>query len=222
MNVLIVDDYESSRLGTALFIRELDPDVWVFDAESCEDAIALAQRQPLHLVLLDIKFPHGRLQGLDALVEMKRQFESLCVVVYSGADDDRELVFDVLRKGAMGFVPKGLGKADFIKALRHILAGSPYLPASTVGVGEMSFPTGQAVTGAAELGLTPRQFDVLRWFVQGLSNKEIAQRLDIAPDTVKNHLRPIFAKFAVNTRTQLISEIYRRGIVLGRPEVGNG
>lgn len=221
MNILIIDDYESSRLGTALFMQELVPDIAIFHAESCENGIAIAQHQPLHLVMLDIKFPRGRLQGLEALVEIKRQFESLCVVVYSGVDDDRELVFDALRKGAMGFVPKGLGKADFIHALRTILAGSPYLPPFVIGSRSAHGATDIGTGNPTELSLTPRQFDVLRWFVQGLSNKEIAQRLDIAPDTVKNHLKPIFIKFGVGTRTQLIAEIYRQGIVLGKPEVGN-
>ena len=221
MDVLIIDDYESSRLGTALFIRELAPDITVFHANDCESGIRIAQQQPLNLIMLDIRFPKGRLQGLEALVEIKRQFESLCVVVYSGVDDDRELVFDALRKGAMGFVPKGLGKGDFIKALRNILAGSPYLPPFITGLNGETGSTEMRTSKPTELGLTSRQFDVLRWFVQGLSNKEIAQRMEIAPDTVKNHLKPIFVRFGVTTRTQLIAEIYRQGILLGPPEIGN-
>jgi DNA-binding CsgD family transcriptional regulator len=77
------------------------------------------------------------------------------------------------------------------------------------------------VTDPADLGLTPREFEVLAWLVQGQCNKEIARRLMIEEQTVKNHLRPIFQKFGVVRRTQLLTKVFEKGIVFGCPEVGN-
>ncbi|WP_156303038.1 response regulator transcription factor, partial [Methylogaea oryzae] len=77
------------------------------------------------------------------------------------------------------------------------------------------------VADPRELGLTPREFEVLRWLVQGKGNKDIAKRLGVSEQTVKNHLRPIFHKFGVARRAELVVKVFERGIVLGAPEVGN-
>jgi len=69
--------------------------------------------------------------------------------------------------------------------------------------------------------LTPREFEVLGWLVQGKCNKEIARKLGMEEQTVKNHLRPIFQKFAVTKRTELLVKVFEKGMVFGKPDVGN-
>jgi DNA-binding CsgD family transcriptional regulator len=71
------------------------------------------------------------------------------------------------------------------------------------------------------VGLTPREFEVLGWLVQGKSNKEIARNLGIEEQTVKNHLRPIFQKFGVARRAELLVRVFELGMVFGRPSIGN-
>jgi DNA-binding CsgD family transcriptional regulator len=77
------------------------------------------------------------------------------------------------------------------------------------------------VSDPASLGLTPREFEVLGWLVQGKCNKEIARKLGIEEQTVKNHLRPIFQKFGVVRRAELLVKVFEKGIVFGGPGIGN-
>ena len=69
--------------------------------------------------------------------------------------------------------------------------------------------------------MTPREFEVLSWLVQGKCNKEIARQLSIEEQTVRNHLRPVFQKFGVARRAELLVKVFEMGIVFGKPGVGN-
>jgi len=115
----------------------------------------------------------------------------------------------------------------FVEALRDVLSGRVYLPASVVGPQTPVLPENSAdvgirpVSNLTSLGLTRREFEVLGWLVQGKCNKEIARKLQIEEQTVKNHLRPIFQKFGVVRRTELLVKVFEQGIVFGKPGVGN-
>ncbi|MGZ5075959.1 MAG: response regulator [Methylobacter sp.] len=223
MNTLLIDDHFCAREGVACLLKQIFPELQVFEAESFEEGMAIARTTPLNLVLLDVQLP-GK-DGLAGLAELRREFPNLCVTMFSGLDD-RDLVFDSLRLGAMGFIAKSVSRQAFVEALRDVLSGKVYLPVSVVGplaVRELDSTTAglKPVTNPGSLGLTPREFEVLSWLVRGLCNKEIARKLGIEEQTVKNHLRPIFQKFAVVRRTELLVKVFEKGIVFGRPEVGN-
>lgn len=223
MNILLIDDHFCAREGVACLLKQIFPELQVFEAESFDEGLAIARATPLNLVLLDVQLP-GK-DGLTGLAELRQEFPNLCVAMFSGLDD-RELVFEALRLGAMGFIGKSMSRQAFVEALRDVLSGKVYLPVSVVGPQPVLEPTPTSaglkpVTDPVSLGLTPREFEVLGWLVQGLCNKEIARKLRIEEQTVKNHLRPIFQKFAVVRRTELLVKVFEMGIVFGRPEVGN-
>jgi len=223
MNILLIDDHFCAREGVACLLKQIFPELQVFEAESFDEGLAIARETPLNLVLLDIQLP-GK-DGLSGLAELRLEFPNLCVAMFSGLDD-RELVFEALRLGAMGFIAKSVSRQAFVEALRDVLSGRVYLPASVVGPQPVPEPAPttagiKPVSDPASLGLTPREFEVLGWLVQGMCNKEIARKLGIEEQTVKNHLRPIFQKFAVVRRTELLVKVFEMGIVFGRPEVGN-
>ncbi len=225
MNVLLVDDHAFMRDGVALFLENMFPSVTIFHASHCNEAHEIAGNQTLNLVLMDLSFSSRGNEGLDALVELKREFGLLCVVIFSGVDYDQSLVFDVLRKGAMGFVPKNLPREEFEAALRQVISGFPYIPASIVGEGQkLLAPCRRKDNGClitsdpAEIGLTDRQFEIVRLLVHhGMTNNEIAKSLGITEQTVKNHMSTIFNTFNVGTRHKLIVEINKRGTILGEP-----
>lgn len=224
MNVLLIDDHFCAREGVACLLKKIFPDLKVFEAESFEEGAAIARETPLNLVLLDVQLP-GK-HGLTGLSELKDAFPDLCVVMFSGLDD-RELVFEALRLGATGFIVKTVSRQAFVEALRDVLSGKVYLPPSVVGLQSAVEPVAiggagmRPVSDPASLGLTVREFEVLGWLVQGKCNKEIARQLGIEEQTVKNHLRPIFQKFGVVRRAELLVKVFERGIVFGKPEVGN-
>ncbi|NOV29537.1 response regulator transcription factor [Methylomonas sp. ZR1] len=224
MNILLIDDHFCAREGVACLLKQIIPELQVFEAESFDEGLTLAQQTPLNLVMLDVQLP-GK-DGLAGLVELKAAFPDLCVVMFSGLDD-RELVFKALRAGAMGFIVKTVSRQAFVDALRDVLAGKVYLPASAVGPQRTVDSYAGHVTeipkvsDSASLGLTAREFEVLTWLAQGIGNKQIARQLGIEEQTVRNHLRPIYQKFGVAKRTELLVKIFERGIVFGRPGVGN-
>ncbi|WP_446811599.1 response regulator [Methylomonas sp. 2BW1-5-20] len=224
MNVLLIDDHFCAREGVACLLKLIIPELQVFEAESFDDGLLLAKQTPLNLVMLDVQLP-GK-DGLTGLTELKAAFPDLCVVMFSGLEE-RELVFRALRLGAMGFIVKTVSRQVFVDALRDVLAGKVYLPASAVGLQPIvDLPAGGVtqlpnVTDSASVGLTPREFEVLTWLVQGIGNKQIARQLGIEEQTVRNHLRPIYQKFGVAKRTELLVKVFERGIVFGKPGVGN-
>ncbi|WP_426994299.1 response regulator [Methylomonas sp. CM2] len=222
VNILLIDDHFCAREGVACLLKQIYPDVQVFEAESFAAGLTIANAQPLNLVLLDLQLPDC--SGLEGLAKLKADFPELCVVMFSGVGD-RDLVFQALKAGAMGFVVKTISRQGFVEALRDLLSGRVYLPATVTGevpAGDVQTANGLAtVTDPASLGLTPREFDILRWIARGYSNKQIALQLAIQEQTVRNHLRPIFLKFGVTRRTELLVKLFVRGIVFGKPGVGN-
>ena len=224
MHVLLIDDHFAAREGVTCLLKQIFPELQVYEAESVDQGLAIARQTLLNLVLLDVQLP-GK-DGLAGLQALRGEFPNLCVTMYSGLDD-RELVFEALRLGAMGFIAKTLSRQAFVEALRDVLSGKVYLPASVVG--QQFLPNLMAlnlvgvrpVSDPAGLDLTPREFEVLSWLVLGKSNKEIARQLGIEEQTVRNHLRPVFQKFGVARRAELLVKVFERGIVFGKPEIGN-
>ena len=223
MNVLLIDDHFCAREGVACLLKQIYPDVQVFEAESFAAGLAITREQALNLVLLDLQLPDC--SGLDGLAELKQSFPDLCVVMFSGVED-RDTVFQALKLGAMGFVVKTVSRLAFVEALRDVLSGKVYLPATMAGKplapvnSDDALPGLQPATSSASLGLTPREFEILRWIACGHTNKSIAKRLNIQEQTVRNHLRPIFQKFGVSRRTELLVKLFEQGIVFGVPGAG--
>lgn len=221
VNILLIDDHFCALEGLACLLKQVFAELAVFEAESVEQGVAVARAVVLDLVLLDLQLPDK--DGLTGLKELKAEFPGLCVVIFSGLDE-RELVFEALRLGAMGFIGKSLPRQAFLEALRDVLSGRVYLPPSVVGPKLERVPTSalvsalHPVTDPASLGLTLREFHVLGWLVSGKCNKEIARQLGIGEQAVKNHLRPIFQKFGVTRRTELMVKVYEKGIVFGLPK----
>lgn len=218
MNILLIDNHFCAREGVSCLLKQIYPDVQVFEAESFTAGMSIARQQALNLVLLDLQLPDKN--GLDGLVELKQAFPDLCVVMFSGMED-RELVFQALKSGAMGFVVKTISRQAFVEALSDILSGKVYLPAGIAGKAVSQSSPEEAgirpISNPASLGLTPREFEILRWIACGYTNKLIANKLQIQEQTVRNHLRPIFQKFNVSRRTELLVKLFEQGIVLGQP-----
>ncbi len=210
MNVLLVDDHDSARRGTADCLQAVFPGVMPFHARCCADGISLAREHEMDLVLLDLGFPYDPAVGLDALVTIKGAHPGLRVVILSGLEPTMELVWDCLQKGASGYVTKGTDES-FIEAMRIILSGSLYVPNALVTAYRPEMSAERLLADLGDTGLTPRQLDVLRGIAMGKSYKLIARDLGMSEQTARNHSRPIYAAFNVKSRAALIFELIRRG-----------
>jgi DNA-binding NarL/FixJ family response regulator len=222
MNILIIDDHFSTRTGISDLLHQLYPEIIIHESGSVAEGLNMARRLLPDLVLLDIQLPV--LDGMEGLRMFRREFPSLRVVMFSGFDD-RDRVFEALKLGAMGFIPKSLPRLDFVEAIRDVLLGEVFLPPSVLVdrpiKGGKRQPRSSGNCDSASLGLTGREFEVLGWVVQGKPYKEIAENLGIQEQTVRNHLRPIFQKFGVSRRVDLMLLVAERGLVFGPPKVGD-
>ena len=207
MNVLVAADYELIVDGLRVVLRDVAPEITVLPARDIEEALATARRtDQIHLVILTLTMPGmGDLRGLDAFAA---EFPKLPVVVIA-EEFARDQVFDCMRKGAAGCVPKSFTKGALAGALKIVLGGQPFVPASYVlsdrngpkPEASPSFTDGQ--TDQLDT-LSPKERLVLRELVTGASNREIASRLGLEEATVKFHLRRIFRKLGTKNRGETI------------------
>jgi DNA-binding NarL/FixJ family response regulator len=212
MKVLVIDDHPLILDALREILPQLASGVVVRAAAHAGDAIAILDDEPdVALVLLDLALPGTR--GLDLLADFLLDYPGVPVVVLS-ATHDEATVNAALGAGARGFIAKTASPAALLEALRQVLEGTVCRAAAPAPVADC------ARSGAAALGLTARQGDVLRLLAQGKPNKLICRDLRLSEGTVKVHVSAILKALNVASRTQAVAELARRGIhvdLLRRP-----
>jgi len=233
MKVLLVDDHALFREGVALLLRPLVSEpLEISEAGSCEQALALlaAQAQagevpPMDLILMDLGLPG--MSGLDGIVLLRERYPDVPVVALS-SNDDKQSVMRALDAGAMGFIPKSSSSPILIQALRLVMAKGIYLPPSVfMGGRDLAVPANSSMAPgpaaaeraktAQDLGLSPRQVQVLHLLLQGKSAKLICRELDLSASTVKAHTSSVLRALNVTTRTQAVLAASRLGLRFDQP-----
>ena len=208
MKILVVDDHPLIQQALADALPQIDGGLEVLAAIDRDEAlIALSRHPDCALVLLDLALPGAH--GFELLVEMRRTFPRLPIVVLS-ATHDRATVGSALAAGAQGYIAKTSTPAELLDAVRTVLAGG----SSVTRDFARDVPMIGGIPGDV-LGLTQRQADVLRLLVQGKPNKTICRDLRLSEGTVKVHVSAILKALNVRSRAQAIAELTRRGVVLG-------
>jgi DNA-binding NarL/FixJ family response regulator len=228
MKVLLIDDHPLILTAMQAVIGGLGEDVAVTGAQSAAQAWACLQDTPgFDLALLDLVL--GDADGFDVLVEFRAAYPAVPVVVVSASDRASDVI-RAIDSGAMGFVPKKSSHGELVAALGMVMMGSMYVPPSMLGLefGRAEASAGDAALGAPrpvgdgplgpsvqpephqklsslqEVGLTPRQAEVLSLLLQGLPNKLIARQLNLSVETVKDHVAAVLRALGVSSRTQAV------------------
>lgn len=211
MNILLVDDHALFREGVALLLKELDSAVQVRHASNMAEALAvLEQDAGIELILLDFLLPGEH--GLQALKTLRQRHPAVPLVMLS-SQEDQVTVLRSIQLGAMGFIPKSASSSQMFEALRTVLAHGIYVP--PLSLAYVVLPALKPPRASpAELGLTPRQTQVLWLVLEGKSMKHIARELNLSPNTVKTHVSAVLRALGVTTRTQAIVAASRMGLVL--------
>ncbi|MDV7338724.1 response regulator transcription factor [Terasakiella sp. A23] len=208
MKFLLADDHGLFREGIKLIFNKLQPDIEVVETENLPDTEKLLNSDvAFDIILLDLKMPG--VHGLDSVEKVVKLAKNQPVVVMSGAYR-RADVLSCIEKGASGFIPKTLGGQAMINAINLVLNGEKFIPSvicSTDAEEEQADETDMSLFN----DLTAREREVLKYLVEGHSNKVIANILELQEVTVRAHLKGVFRKLGVSSRTQAVGLSLRRG-----------
>lgn len=205
IRILIVDDHAVVREGLRAFLRLQEGIEVVGEAAGGEEAIALATTTVPDVVLLDLVMPGG--DGVSAIRRLLEVAPEMRVLVLTSFAEDAQ-IFAAMAAGAAGYLLKDVDPQVLADGIRDVHAGRPALHPS---VAARLMRRGAAAPARA--GITGREHDVLRLMVEGLANKQIAQRLGIGEKTVKTHVSRVLAKLGVEDRTQAAVLAIREGLV---------
>jgi DNA-binding NarL/FixJ family response regulator len=218
IRILLVDDQTLIRQGIRmLLVGENNLEV-IGEAGNGREALAQVMSLQPDVVLMDIRMPE--MDGVSATREITQRFPGCAVIILTTFDDD-ETIFEGLRAGARGYLLKDINADEMTAAIRTVASGGALIqPSITRKVlaefTRLTKPLSQAgSTNPQPLieSLTDREMEVLRLLAEGLSNREIAERLVITEGTVKNHVSNLIAKLNVRDRTQVILKAQEFGLI---------
>jgi NarL family two-component system response regulator LiaR len=206
IRLVIVDDHSVVREGLRAFLRLQEGIDVVGEAASAAEAIHVAAGLSPDVVLLDLVMPGG--DGIGAIRQVLEVAPAARVLVLTSFADDAQ-IFAAMAAGAAGYLLKDVDPQALADGIRDVHQGRPALhPSVAARLMRRGDPPAQTYPD-----ITAREHDVLRLVVEGLANKQIAQRLGIGEKTVKTHVSRVLAKLGVEDRTQAAVLAIREGLV---------
>jgi DNA-binding NarL/FixJ family response regulator len=208
LKIAIADDHPTFRGGLRRLL-EAEPDLQVIgEASNGEDVVHSVLELKPDILLLDVAMPPrdgmqiSRRSGLDALRDLNVATSRTKTILFTAEVEAPEIV-EAIQQGARGVLLKSAATQLLIESIRTVMAGGYWVGTHSV---QNLVPYLQSKILEADrrkFGLTPREIEIVSVVAAGLSNKEIAQTLKIADDTVKHHMTNIFDKLGVSTRLEL-------------------
>ena len=203
MRILLAEDHKVVREGTRKLL-ESQPDFEVVgEASDGIEAVELAKKMKPEIIIMDVSMP--RINGKEATRQIKAIYPNIAILPLTGYDDD-EYVFALLEAGAAGYLLKDSSGEELIEAIRQVMTGEPVLHPKIMKkvLNRLRSPVEEQATQTAGEILSDRETEVLRLAAQGMSNMEIADSLTLSVRTVQTHLRSIFNKLGVGSRSEAI------------------
>ena len=201
IRLLIADDHALILEGLAVTIGRQDDMSVVARARDGREAVELWKTHRPDIALLDLRM--ARLTGVGVTREIRDLDRSARVIVHTTYDTDEEL-YQAVKAGAKAYLLKGAPTAELLDVIRKVHAGETCIPPA-LGAKLALRMSGDALTG--------REVDVLKLLARGRSNKEIGSDLFICETTVKTHVRSVFTKLNVMSRTEAIAAASHRGLI---------
>ena len=208
IRLLIADDHEMIRGGVKAILAGTEIKV-IAEAATVQAAVKHALEDELDVVLMDVHMPDG--DGVTALGRIKLEKPDLPILLFS-AHENPVHVARAVALGASGYLLKGCTRDELVSAIRKAAAGESVFTREELRrtSGAMA---AQRVATDKEVSLTKREGEVLRQMAMGLTNKQIAEVLNINYETVKEHVQHVLRKIGVKDRTQAAVWAVRRELV---------
>jgi len=201
MSVLIADDHSVVRQGLVSLIED-KPDMSVIgEASNGREAAELWKKHRPDVTLLDLRMPE--LDGVGAIKVIRAADENARIIVLTTYDGDED-IYRAIQAGAKGYLLKDVPREALMDCVRRVHRGDMCVPV------HLATKLAHRVSGET---LSQREIEVLKLMAQGKSNKEIGSALFISEGTVKSHLKRIFGKLGVISRTEAVAQASRRGLI---------
>ena len=209
IRVAIADDHSLVRQGLRRYLELADGIEVVGEAANGQELIELVGKESPKIALVDIRMPE--MDGLEAARVLRDKYPDVGVIMLT-AYDDRQFVVEAVRSGARGYVLKARDAEHLIQTVRLVAGGNMVIdPQLVVALAEEHSHATERDRRAETL--TAREIEVLQLLAFGHTNRDIAERLYISPDTVKTHLEHIFEKLGASDRTAAVAEALRRRLI---------
>jgi DNA-binding NarL/FixJ family response regulator len=204
ITVMIVEDRGRIRETIVDIINASEGLRCIGAYNSCETAIEALKSTIPNVLLMDIGLPG--MSGIDGVKLIKSRYATIDVLMHTVYDDD-DKIFQSICAGASGYVLKNAESSELIKAIRETHVGAP-MSASIARrlLNLVRGREGKSVSAAEDLNLTPRELDILQSLVEGHSYKKIAEKLFISPLTVQSHIKRVYEKLQVHSKSAAVSK----------------
>lgn len=199
--VIVVEDRTRIRETIVDLINETDGLRCAGSYGSCEALLERLADEVPDVILMDIGLPG--MSGIEGVKAVKARFPDVDVLMHTVFDDD-EKIFQSILAGASGYVLKNAEAEELIRAIREIRVGAPM--SASIARRMLAMMRGKEAKPTDELNLTPRELEILQWLVEGLSYKKIAEKLFISPLTVQSHIKKVYEKLQVHSKSAAVSK----------------
>jgi DNA-binding NarL/FixJ family response regulator len=208
--VLVVDDHPMWRDGVARDLTEAGYEVIAAVGEARQAVRVGASLKP-EVALVDLQLPDG--SGVDVIRGLLTAHPAMRILVLS-ASAEQQNVLDAVKAGALGYLVKSAGRAEFMEAVRRTTEGDAVFTAGLAGLvlGEYRRLAATPASGPAAPQLTERETEVLRLVAKGMSYKQIAERLVLSHRTVQNHVQNTLGKLQLHNRVELVRYAIEQGL----------
>ena len=210
VRILLAEDHKVVREGTRRLLESQADFEVVGEASDGIEAVELAKKLRPAIIIMDVSMP--RLNGIEATKQVKAIYPNTAILVLTGYDDD-EYVFALLEAGAAGYLLKESSGDELIDAIRQVMTGEPVLHPRIMKkvLNRLRSPVEEHAVQKPGDVLSDREMEVLRLAAKGMSNMEIADSLTLSVRTVQTHLRSIFNKLGVGSRSEAIVYGLKKG-----------
>ncbi len=223
VQVLLADDHALFRDGMRYVLQQLSDQVDIICAGNFNETLKQAEINPgLDLALIDLNMPGS--DGVASIRIFHHHFPGVPLVVVSGSDQRAEIEW-VMEYGAMGFISKSSSAKEMVTALRVVLGGDVYFPPQLTAQpeAECNQPGNDNPSQHLNMhGLTRRQMQTLQYLAEGLSNKEIALKMELAEGTIKVHVAATYQVLQVSSRLDAVRKAQKLGLITLAREGNSG
>ncbi|MEX2554383.1 MAG: response regulator transcription factor [Actinomycetota bacterium] len=210
IGILVVDDHAISRSGVVQLCSLIPGAQVIGEASTGEDALELARLHAPEVVLMDVEMP-GTMDGIEATRQIKAEQPNTAVIILT-VHEDREVIFEAIKAGASGYLPKSAPLDRIQHAVKVVSQGGSFLEAGLARkVLDQFTRYAEEARAAADVYylLTPREREVLIELSNGSSARQISSKLGISERTVNTHIGNTYRKLQVNNRVEAVHEAIR-------------